>query len=240
MIDQEIVSLKVWGDLACFTRPEAKVERMTYPVLTPSGARGLLESIFWKPEFHWHVRRITVLNPIRYISIRRNEVQGTVPVGSAHQWMADPAAFRPYLADSAGRDGPQGENRTQRNTLALRDVAYLVEASVAQPRGASSDNPPIKYREMFLRRLAKGQQFQQPYLGIREFAASFSRPSGDERPAEELQAAGTVDLGLMLLDLDYSVEPHRPIFAPAQLERGVLDVDAMRRQASQSREAALC
>jgi len=240
VIEQEVVSLRIWGDLACFTRPEMKVERVSYPMITPSAARGVLESVLWKPEFGWYVRRITVLRPIRYLSVRRNEVQGTVPARNVQQWMADPSAFVPYLADSAGRDGPQGENRTQRNTLALRDVAYLVDASIEQPDGPSKENPPVKYREMFLRRVAKGQQFQQPYLGIREFPASFGSPTGDERPPEELTEAGTVDLGLMLLDLDYSQKPYRPVFAQAQLDRGCLNVEWMRRQAARGKEVAPC
>lgn len=240
MSEREVVSLRIWGDLACFTRPEMKVERVSYPMITPSGARGVLESILWKPEFRWYVRRITVLKPIRYVSVRRNEVQGTVPTRNVQQWMTDPSTFVPYLADSAGRDGPQGENRTQRNTLALRDVAYLVEASIEQPDGPSKENPPVKYREIFLRRVAKGQQFQQPYLGIREFPASFGLPTGEERPPQQLLEAGTMDFGLMLLDLDYSQKPYRPIFAPAQLERGVLDVDAMRRQTAHQKETAPC
>jgi len=229
MIDREIVRVKVWGDLACFTRPETKVERLSYPVMTPSAARGILEAILWKPQFRWYVRRIIVLRPIRYVSVRRNEVQDTISHQAVRQWMNDPQSFVPYFADSAGREGFQGEHRTQRNTLALRDVAYIIEASVEQPDGFSQPDPPIKYREMFERRVAKGQRFQQPYLGLREYAACFAPPDGTERPADEL-AASVVDLGWMLFDIDYSSKPHRPLFAPAQLQRGELDVEAMRQR----------
>ena len=232
MIDNETVQLKVTADLACFTRPEMKVERVTYPVMTPSAARGVLEAVLWKPEFVWHVRRITVLKPIRYVSIRRNEVQGRVSTTDVQKWIGDPTTFEPYFADSAGREGAQGENRTQRNTLALRDVAYVIEASVAQPRGFSATDPPIKYREMFQRRVEKGQCFQQPYLGLREFAVSrFESPRGDEQSDPELLDAGEFDLGWMLFDLDYRAAPPQPLFAPARLNRGVLDADAMRRVA---------
>jgi CRISPR-associated protein Cas5d len=146
--------------------------------------------------------------------------------------MADPSNFEPYYADSAGRDGIQGENRTQRNTLALRDVAYLIEASVEQPNGFSKSDPPVKYREMFQRRVERGQCFQQPYMGIREFVASFSLPDGEEIPPEELRRDEDRDLGLMLFDIDFTTEPHRPLFADAKLRRGVLDVEEMRRAAT--------
>lgn len=228
MIDRDIVAVKVWSEVACFTRPEMKVERVSYPVMTPSAARGVLEAVLWKPEFRWYVRRITVLKPIRYVSIRRNEVQGKISTASVQNWMDDPSSFEPYFADSAGRDGIQGENRTQRNTLALRDVAYLIEASVEQPNGFAQADPPVKYREMFQRRVERGQCFQQPYLGIREFVAGFSLPDKGEAPAEELQHEKDRDLGLMLFDIDYTAQPHRPLFADAKLHRGVLDVETMR------------
>lgn len=232
MVDNEVVSLKVWSDLACFTRPEMKVERVSYPLMTPSAARGVLESILWKPEFCWYVRRITVLKPIRYMSIRRNEVQDRIATNNVQKWMADPTTFEPYLADSAGRHDVQGENRTQRNTLALRDVAYLIEASIEVPNGFSRSNPPIKYREMFERRVTRGQCFQQPYLGIREFAACFARPDGTEAPPDGLRLNEAHDLGLMLFDIDYTSQSHRPLFAEATLRHGVLDVEVMRETAT--------
>src|SRR5436309_66813 len=129
------VFVKVWGEYACFTRPELKVERLSYPLMTPSAARGVLDAILFKPQMFWHVRRITVLDPwwlppdparpaYRLLGIRRNEIQDKIPGGSISGWMANPPGFTPYLVDSAGRGGIQGEHRTQRNTLALRDVAY--------------------------------------------------------------------------------------------------------------------
>jgi CRISPR-associated protein Cas5d len=222
MLDREIVQAKVWGELACFTRPEAKVERVSYPVMTPSAARGVLEAICWKPEFEWYIRRIRVLRPIQFTSIRRNEVQGVLPEASVKAWMADPGSFEPYLADSAGREGLQGENRTQRNTLALRDVAYVIEASV-RLRQSGDAGLLRKYREMFLRRLAKGQCFHHPYLGIREYAADFGEPGDTDSPVSD-----TRDMGLMLLDVRHGPKNHKePIFASARLDAGVLDVEAM-------------
>lgn len=227
------ISLKVWGDLACFTAPEAHVERLSYPVITPSAARGILEAIFWKPQLFYELDRITVLKPIRFTSIRRNEIQGTVAVKGAsgvNAWMKDPSGFEPYLVDSAGRDDVQGENRTQRNSVLLRDVAYLLEARLIVKNPTPSD-PPAKYREMFTRRAAQGQCVRQPCFGIREFAAYFAPPDGTETPADE-----TRDLGIMLYDLDFPTDgppdarpPECALFAPAKLDRGILDVTAMRR-----------
>jgi len=227
------VSLKVWGDFACFTTPEAHVERLSYSVITPSAARGILEAIFWKPQIRYEIDRITVLKPIRFTSIRRNEIQGTVTVkgaGGVNAWMKDPLGFEPYLVDSAGRDDVQGENRTQRNSVLLRDVAYLLDARLIVKNPTPEDSP-AKYREMFTRRVVQGQCVRQPCLGIREFAAYFSQPDGTETAADE-----TRDLGVMLYDLDFPTEgptgarpPDCALFAPARLEAGVLDVTAMRR-----------
>lgn len=226
------ISLKVWGDLACFTAPEARVERLSYPVITPSAARGILEAIFWKPQIRYELDRISVLRPIRFTSVRRNEIQGTVPVKGAagvNAWMRDAATFEPYLVDSAGRDDVQGENRTQRNSVLLRDVAYLLEGRLIVKNPTPAD-PPAKYREMFQRRVAQGQCVRQPCLGIREFAAFFAAPDGTETPVAEDR-----DLGVMLYDLDFPTEgpagahpPESALFAPAKLVRGVLDVTAMR------------
>ncbi|OIR18600.1 CRISPR-associated protein Cas5 [mine drainage metagenome] len=227
------ISLKVWGDFACFTTPEARVERLSYPVITPSAARGILEAILWKPQIRYELDRITVLKPIRFMSVRRNEIQGTVAVkGSAgvNAWMKDASDYEPYLVDSAGRDDVQGENRTQRNSVILRDVAYLLEARLIV-KVPSPENPPAKYREMFARRASQGQCVRQPCFGIREFAAFFALPDGSETPAEESR-----ELGVMLYDLDFPTDgpvgarpPESALFAPARLEKGVLDVTAMRR-----------
>ncbi|PUU90211.1 type I-C CRISPR-associated protein Cas5c [Halanaerobium sp.] len=130
------VKVKVWGELACFTRPDMKVERVSYQVMTPSAARGILSSIFWKPEFDWVIQKIQVLNPIRHISIRRNEVKSKISPGSVKQWMKKKDHDH-YYAD---------KDRTQRNTLALRDVSYIIEANVRLKKHAKNEHP-AKYRK---------------------------------------------------------------------------------------------
>lgn len=202
------LAVRVWGDLACFTRPEMKVERVTYPVMTPSAARGVLEAIFWKPEFRWQIREIRVLKPIRYFSILRNEINTRQSERSATAWQREGGGY-----DAAS-------DRAQRHTLALRDVAYLITAEVQLRSHADAD--PAKYRDQFRRRVAAGRCFATPFLGCREFSAAFAEPDGSERPIDLSD-----DLGPMLLDLDYA--PGRsgrgvPRFFDARLEGGVLRV----------------
>jgi len=197
------VCVKVWGEFACFTRPEMKVERVSYDVMTPSAARGILEAIFWKPEFTWHVEIIEVLKPIRRISLLRNEVK-TKASGRGQSGR--------YFAD---------DDRTQRHTLALRDVAYVIRASVAlRPHGSEVD--PAKYRDQFRRRVARGQCYRRPCLGCREFAAEFGEPSGGEQPIDV-----TTDMGRMLFDIRYTDDESGrgdPVFFNGRLEDGVLNV----------------
>ncbi len=204
------LEVKVWGDFACFTRPEMKVERVSYPVMTPSAARGVLEAIFWKPEFSWRVQEIWVLNEIQYFSILRNEVNSRVSERSAREWAQHAGG---YLA---------AEDRAQRHTLALRDVSYLIRGTVELRVGA---DPPAKYRDQFRRRVARGQCFATPYLGCREFSAAFAEPSGDERPIPRSEA-----LGRMLLDMEYAANGSgrgTPRFFKAALDGGVLRVPRM-------------
>jgi CRISPR-associated protein Cas5d len=223
-----------------------KVERLSYPIMTPSAARGVLDAILFKPQMLWHIRRITALEPwwlppnplrppYRLVGVRRNEIQGKVPTKTVDAWIKNPATFVPYLVDSAGRDGPQGENRTQRNTLALHHVAYLIEASplltarANQPRVMPEDvdeepgpDTIAKYVAMFQRRVKKGQCFHRPYLGCREFACDFAPPDGSERPL-----AWDADLGLMLYDLNFGADGvNRPGFFNAIVRGGVLHCDS--------------
>jgi CRISPR-associated protein Cas5d len=191
------VVVKVWGELACFTRPEAKVERVTYEVMTPSAARGVLEAIFFHPPMQWRIREITVLNQIKRFSMLRNEVGAKMSERSDGLSITD--------------------NRTQRHTLGLRDVAYLISADVYLPPG-TTDADPAKYRDQFRRRVEHGQCFHRPYLGCREFAAHFAPPEGHEQP-EPI----TMDLGLMLFDVNYG-NRNVPRFFEAKLERGILRV----------------
>jgi CRISPR-associated protein Cas5d len=202
------LELKVWGELACFTRPEMKAERVSYPVMTPSAARGVLEAIFWKPEFSWQVREIQVLSEIGHFSILRNEVNSKAVVATAERWAQIGGG---YFAE---------DDRAQRHTLALRDVAYVIRADVALRRHATED--VAKYRDQFRRRVNHGQCYHRPYLGCREFAAFFGPAEETERPINL-----TDDLGLMLFDLDY--EPGSsgrglPRFFRARLNAGVLRV----------------
>ena len=247
----DVVQVKVWGDLALFTRPELKVERLSYPLMTPSAARGVLDAILYRPQMRWHVRRITALEPAfpegypessrnlhyRLIGIRRNEIQGKIAARTVEGWMRDASTFEPYLVDSAGREGAQGQNRTQRNTLALSHVAYLIEATPIltaranrpRTRPASEeegDGPDSvsKYVAMFQRRVRKGQAFHQPYLGCREFACAFAAPDGREKPL----ADWSEDLGLMLYDLRFAPDGDNvPGYFAARVERGVLHCDTL-------------
>ena len=156
----------MWGDYACFTRPEMKVERVTYPIPTPSAMRGVLEAIFWKPEFTWRIQEIWVLRPIRYFSILRNEVNSQMSNRSARNWERNGGG---YVAS---------EDRAQRHTLALRDVDYLVRAQI-EVKPHVQENP-AKYRDQFRRRVIRAL-FHRPYLGCREFAALRSG-DGDGQP----------------------------------------------------------
>ena len=205
------VEVCVWGKFACFTRPEMKVERVSYEVMTPSAARGVLESIFWKPEFYWQIREIRVLKPIRYFSILRNEVNSRANYSSAQRHLRGEGS---YYAD---------EDRSQRHTLCLRDVAYSIAASVAVRLDVEEDE--AKFRDQFQRRVKRGQCYSMPYLGCREFTANF----GPEPPVEKdvhLQEI-TADLGQMLFDLDYEQDNSgrgTPRFFHARLHRSVLHV----------------
>ena len=202
------LDVRVWGDWACFTRPEMKVERVTYPVMTPSAARGVLEAIFWKPEFRWRIQEIWVLAPIRYFSILRNEVNTRQSERAAAGWQREHGGFE-ATAD-----------RSQRHTLCLRDVAYVIRAQVMLHPHADAE--PAKYRDQFRRRVDNGRCFAQPFLGCREFSAHFAPLDGNERPIDISD-----ELGPMLHDIEY--EPGRsgrgrPRFFDAHLERGVLHV----------------
>ena len=204
-----LLSVKVGGDYACFTRPEMKVERVSYPVMTPTAAKGLLESIFWKPEFSWIVREIQVLRPVRYFSIVRNEITTRQSDSVAKRWRA-----------SGGGGFYAAENRVQRHTLGLRDVEYIIKADVVVKVGVGED--PAKFRDQFRRRVNGGRCFATPYLGCREFAASFSQVSGDERPIDL-----TMDIGSMLWRMEYASDGSGravPSFFNAKLDRGVLIV----------------
>ena len=208
--------LELTGPYACFTRPEMKVERVSYDVMTPSAARACFEAILWKPAIRWHVRRIEVLKPIRWINLRRNEVSGVVSGRNVETAMKNGTGELAQYIE---------EERQQRAGLFLRDVAYRVHADLEVLPGAAPDNTPMKFQEMFARRAAKGQCVNQPYLGCREFAAAFRLV--DDLAAEPPPVDETRDLGFMLHDLDFT-NPGDPLprFFRASMDNGVVNVPA--------------
>jgi CRISPR-associated protein Cas5d len=203
------LSLRAKGRLACFTRPELKVERVSYEIMTPSAARGLFEAVLWKPAIVWHIERIKILNEIRFVSFRRNEVNNRAG-NPSKTIIQDGGDIRHYFAD---------EDRAQRNTVALFDVDYIIEAHFVMTDKAGPEDNMNKFIDMFTRRVQKGQHFHQPYLGCREFPAQIMAAEDAPAPIPD-----TKELGLMLWDIDYSGKKNRPIFFSARLENGVLEV----------------
>jgi CRISPR-associated protein Cas5d len=225
------VRVKISGDYALFTRPEAKVERASYPVPTPSAARNILDAICWRPEMRWVVSKIEVLKPIRFFSVRRNELQSKIAPSTVKRWMADPSQYEP-LAAGAGI----GTDATPRNSLLLRDVSYILEA-YPLVYDNSGDNAPQKYAAMLSRRVEKGQCFHRPALGCREFAARFEPPNGDEVPQPL-----TEDLGRMVYDIVFRPDGNRAVFFSAHLENGVMDTrpEAVLRDPATRQEVLAC
>lgn len=204
--------LEVSGPFACFTRPEMKVERVSYDVMTPSAARSIFEAILWKPAIRWRVHRIEVLKPIRWINLRRNEVSAVVSTRNVQLAMAAGSGqLGLYIEDE----------RQQRAGYFLRDVAYRIHADLALAPGCNE--PLMKYTEMFTRRATKGQCVNQPYLGCREFAAAFSLVSPDAPAATSI--VETRELGWMLHDLDFTrPSDPQPRFFNAKMVAGVIEV----------------
>lgn len=211
------VRLHVWGDRACFTRPEMKVERVSYDVMTPSAARGILEAIHWKPAIAWHVDRIHVLKPIRFQSLRRNEVSAKASTSLAAGAMK--------LGTTDGLGIAVEENRQQRAALVLVDVAYVIEAHFSMTHKAGREDSQAKHLAMFKRRAKQGQCFHRPCLGTREFAAEFALvPDGADLPPCALEKdKREVDLGWMLHDIDFA-KGNQAQFFRAMMLGGVIDV----------------
>jgi len=210
------IRLHVWGERACFTRPEMKVERVSYDVITPSAARGILEAIHWKPAIRWVVDRIHVLKPVRFESIRRNEVGGRLSTASVKK------AIR--SGSTAGLETYVEEDRQQRAATVLRDVAYVIEAHFELTDKAGAGDSVGKHLDIFNRRARKGQHFHAPCLGVREFPAHFEliadgEPIPDGHPEREMDK----DLGWMLHDIDFAREM-TPRFFRAELTAGVIEV----------------
>lgn len=200
--------LKVWGDFACFTRPEMKAERVSYDVMTPSAARSIFESILWKPAIQWSVEQIDVLNPFKWINVRRNEVKSR--------------------ASTVKKEFHIEDERVQRAGLFLKDVAYVIHGHFEVLPEYADANPSKKYEEMFERRAAQGQCFMQPYLGCREFSAYFQLLN--EKQSPPLPIAEDRDLGWMLYDLEYGNEEIKPKFFNAKIQNGVVKVPSRNSQ----------
>ena len=232
------IRLEVWGDYASFNRPEMKVERVTYDAITPSAARGILEAIYWKPEMQWIVDRIHVLAPLRFTHVRRNELGSKIPIQGADGVAKAAASGKGALGICVE------DHRQQRAAVILRDVRYGIEAHVEIRPAHEDGGPPLphpeaKHLEMFKRRARRGQFFHHPYLGCREFPAFFRLLEGDEEfPSCPDGLQDFRDLGLMLLDVEYSEDPKgsvveanrgrrlraTPRFFHARMNDGVIEV----------------
>ena len=208
-----MIKLKIWGDFACFTRPEMKVERVSYDVITPSAARGILEAILWKPEMRWVIREIEVLNPIQWANIRRNEVGKKIPI-------AGKTGVTAAMKKASGTLGMFiEEERQQRASLLLKQVAYIIHADIELTAKAPQGEKNTKYRCMFKRRVNKGQCFHPPYFGCREFPVNFSAVDGSEKALNDSR-----ELGWMLYDLDYSGKEVTPQFFNANMCKGKIQI----------------
>lgn len=204
------VKLRVWGDYACFTRPEMKAERVSYDVITPSAARGILEAIHWKPALIWRIDRLHIMKPIRFDSIRRNEVENKISVGNIKKAMNGTIIdLHQYAADE----------RQQRAALVLRDVEYIIEAHFEITDKAGDGDNPGKHCDIFKRRARSGQCHMQPYMGCREFPANFELL---ESNVPESPLKGEVNLGWMLWDIDFASNM-QPVFFRPVMKDGVID-----------------
>ena len=203
--------IEVWGDYACFSRPEMKPERVSYDIMTPSAARGLVEAIYWHPGMKYHIDRIYLLKPVQFASIRRNEVKATLLSSAA-------------LSAAKGGEVPMlctAENIQQRAALVLQDVHYVIECHFTMTEKAAPGDNPGKFQDIVTRRMRKGQCFSTPYFGCREFPAHFKQWEGGPIPTID----ETRDLGFMLYDFDYS-DPQNitPLYFRAKMEHGVIQV----------------
>ena len=211
------IKLHIKGEYACFTRPEMKVERVSYDVITPSAARGILEAIYWKPAITWVIDKIHVLKPIKFESIRRNEVASKISSRKVQTAMSNSSTQGLYLV------ADEGKERQQRAATVLRDVAYLIEAHFEFTDKAGSDDNEGKHLDIFNRRAKKGECFHQPYLGTREFPAEFSLVEANSQEIELTEENINCDLGWMLHDIDFSRDK-TPRFFRAEIKNGIVNV----------------
>lgn len=227
MQNKNLVTIRVWGDYACFTRPEMKVERVSYPIITPSAARGVLEAIFWEPQMCYIIDKIAVVKKGSWFSFRRNEVSAVISMDAAKSWMRGKTPVK-FIEAGAG-----AEHMQQRNMLALADVEYLITAEVRLTKRAKPPRDNLgKYLDEVRRRASRGKCFHRPALGCREFAADFDWVDPDSNI--KLANWPEEDLGLMLYDVfDHESrkiasddDPHvRPstVFFRASVSNAVLD-----------------
>lgn len=208
-----MIRMEVWGDYALFTRPELKVERVSFDCPTPSAARGIIESVYYHPGLRWHIDRIYILNPIRFTNVRRNEVKSKLLASAARSAMTGTSTAPLYIATS--------NDIQQRAAMMLKDVHYVIEAHFDMTDQAAPGDNPGKFQDIVKRRLRKGACYSTPYLGTRECTAHFRLWEGGEIPA----IPETRDLGFMLYDMDYS-DPDNitPMFFRAQMTNGVIDL----------------
>lgn len=211
------VKLRVWGERACFTRPEMKVERVSYDVLTPSAARGILEAIHWKPAIRWQVDRILVLRSILFESLRRNEVGSKLAAGVVSKAMK--------AGDTSQVVNFVDQDRQQRASTVLRDVEYIIEAHFDLTDKADQSDSEGKHLDIFNRRARKGQCFHTPCLGVREFPANFELFEGEDYPPVEDSLLGERDLGWMLHDIDF-LNDYTPHYFRATMKDGWVEVPA--------------
>lgn len=210
-----MLCLEVSGNYACFTRPEMEVERVSYDVITPSAARAIFEAILWKPAIRWQIERIEVLNPVKWMSLRRNEVGHRIASRNIETAMREGHGQLGLYVD---------EDRQQRASLLLRDVRYRLHARFEMTPHAGADDSPAKFEAMFRRRASAGQCVNQPYLGCREFSARFrlvANPTDEDAAMNDFSE----DLGFMLYDMDFTnpASP-QPLFFRAKVQQGVLQV----------------
>jgi len=205
------IKVKISGDYALFTRPDLKVERVSYEVITPSAARNIIQAIYWKPAIEWYIDKIHVLNEIRFENVRRNEVEKKISYSNVKKTIKENGTLAPIYTD---------EVRQQRTSMVLKDVSYIIEAHFELTEKAGEDDTKEKHYNMALRRLRQGQCFMQPYFGCREFSANFEEAVNDEASFYKNEV---IDLGVMLYDIDFK-NNMKPVFYNPVMKNGVINV----------------
>lgn len=209
------VKLRVWGDYACFSRPEMKVERVSYDVITPSAARAILEAIHWKPAISWKVNKVYVINEIKFDNIRRNELAGKISERNVKQAMEGKEITLCQMIN---------DERQQRASMILKNVEYVIEAHFEMTQAAGTEDNEAKHLDQFTRRARKGQYFHQPYFGCREFPVNFELIEDDKEIKTSFYKGQTRDLGFMLWDIDFK-NNMTPKFFRAKMIDGIVNTE---------------